>query len=105
MQLLRQPEDLQPLGDPLLRDPEPLGDPLLRQPRRPEPRVAARLLHRIQILPGQVLGQRELQATGAIVDLDDIDRHLGLPGLLGRQPAALARDEPQLVALARRGDQ
>lgn len=91
MQSLRELEQLQALRDALLRDAEALCDALLRQPRGAQALVAGRLLQRVEVLTSEVLSHGQLQAAGALVDVDDMDRHLELAGHELAAPPALWR--------------
>ena len=94
--LLGQLEQPQPVRDRRLGAADPLGDVAERELELVHERgVRARFLDRGELLPGDVLDERE-QERVAIVRLAD-ERGQGLePGLARGAPAALAGD--QLVA-------
>jgi hypothetical protein len=97
--LVRQLEQAQAIGDERLRTADALGHFAERKTELVDQhRVRARLLDRREILAGDVLDEREQQRV-AIVSAANERRNRLDPGLAGRAPAALTRD--QLVAAAR----
>ena len=84
---------------PVLSD--PLGDLVLRHPELVlQVPVRLRLLHRRQVPPLDVLDERDEEVVAILEPLPDEDRDAGEAGEARRPDAALARQDPEPVAVA-----
>jgi hypothetical protein len=98
VQFLGQLENLEPLGDPLLRDAEPLGHALAGKPLLVhQPPVGPGLLDDIEPDALDVLDDRQLEPGRAAIGRAHDNRHLLEPGELGGAIAPLAGDQPVAV--------
>ncbi|CAB4958334.1 unannotated protein [freshwater metagenome] len=105
-QLLWDVQDQQPLGHELLRDRQLLGDLPLRPPCCLQPCESAGDRDRVELLPRQVLRQRELETAGPLVDVAHDHRQLFEPGLQRGEVAPLPRDDLERISVpGRRGDE
>lgn len=105
-QRLGQPQDRQPVLDALLgRAADALRDAAHGQPAIDQPPKAEGLLDGREVVAGQVLLQRVVQATGVVGGDADVGGDLGVAGRGGGQVAALAGDQPEAVAVVGRGDE